>query len=310
MTLSTALGRIMDKLPEHVRDACTPAAIMRRVYGIAPGWQCPGCARPFELSDYPSQQCRACGRPYPRRCTGVPDMTTQKASHGCGKRVEPVQYEAGWGYPAQACDSCQRSSEHQRRAERLRRDLPRGLADDAATDYWDVPHRYQADEMGRRWVEQYRLGYDGGPSALHLWGSVGTGKTRSAARTVWRAVVERGYVESVVWMREQDLLDAHSGRWRGGDDRRDEAWDVLERAKGAPLLVVDELWAHAKEYTDKARSTIGEVFRVRFEERMPTLVTSNEPPQYGLFDSRVDSRWGGVGQAVEVTGPDLRRARG
>ena len=59
--------------------------------------------------------------------------------------------------------------------------------------------------------------------------------------------------------------------------------------------------------TDNVRDQLTEIFHIRFEQRLPTLIASNEPPMWELLDNRVASRFAACGLTVECSGPDLRQ---
>jgi hypothetical protein len=291
------VSSLLGKIPERIRSRCTPEAVMLEVHGVQMGrWECPGCHRPLLSTDYPVRACPGCQRPLPRRC----------ASSGCSDLCEPLRRGSLWYDPPTICTGCQEDTARAARLEMLRDEVPGRQLGLASQSYQRLDHRAIAEDALVEWVS-LAAGQRGGPTAIYLHGNTGAGKTVAAAHATSKLVLG-GVHHTLCWVREWDLLEAAKRRF--ADDPGPSA--LLAKAKGAALLVVDELFSRGAEaYTVNASQTIGEIFRVRFEEGRATLMTSNEGPMFGVaFDSRIESRWMDCGRAIDCSGPDLRATDG
>lgn len=305
---SKAISALLASQPAHIREACTPAEIFLRVYGVeAEQWCCPACGTVLELRHYPTDRCKACGRPLPKRCIGFPADRSRgiEAVKGCGTVVEPRQISHDrWAEPASQCHKCRMDVGRADRARLYASRVPVELAHTAATSYQSRAWRRELDHVLGQWA-RHEGGRVGGPSIVLAYGPPGTGKSMALARACHRAVVDGG-VRGLTWVRERDLIDAHVDRYSRQDDRADRARGLLERAKTAELLVVDEMWA--SRYSDSALDEFSELWRMRLERRLPTLCATNAEPQWAVFGLHVESRFTGAGVTVRVVGSDLRRA--
>lgn len=274
---------------------------------------------PLPKTGYPRDAC-SCGREYPRRCV----------TPGCARVVEPREIETVGDRLALApsrmpalvavsadgvCGSCATDAPYRARLRAWAgSSVPaeeRGLA---SATYWDGHEgRPPVVEAVNRWLDA-DLGREIGPCALYLWGERGRGKTVSAARAVYLALVERALVGSVVWTTQAQLRTWHDQRWMRDTDRQralaDQASQAWQRCRDAHLLVVDDVG------TGGARGAfaeqLGDLVRERLDGRQPSIYTANLRPGWSAWlesDGRIDSRWQARGLSVEVLGQDWRAQR-
>lgn len=138
---------------------------------------------------------------------------------------------------------------------------------------------------------------------LYLHGPVGDGKTTLLAGAV-NALRARG-VEAVFAV-VPELLDWLKATFDPASGRSfDEDWAYI---RAVEVLALDDLGT--ENATEWARERIYELFNWRYRQRLPTLVTSNLPPD-GLADPRLASRFGDVMlcEAVHCGPHDVRKVR-
>jgi DNA replication protein DnaC len=295
--LYATIGSLGIRVPAHVEELCKPVNHYRACHGhdFNEGpWSCPSCdtahtlTRMAEILGDP--RCGACGFFMSRRCS----------ADGCDTLVAGFGEPDYWCPPWPFCPSCLDEEVLRERTACLVR-IPQRVRH-AAVKGWEgrYEHRKKAGVELAKWLE-CKLGYDGGPSALYIWGNVGSGKTTVAARAAVKAVTA-GHVSDVQWVREGAFISAAKSQYSN-----EQSAELLDSMRHSALLVYDEMWTAADSYTDHVRSTMADIFSLRFEERRPTIMTSNEPPLFvQVLDTRVDSRFNGASRIVEVRGPDLR----
>lgn len=135
-----------------------------------------------------------------------------------------------------------------------------------------IPKRYH----GCTW-ETFKGDLPDAVNALSVWqgagepiccvtGPAGTGKTHMAVATILRWINARGYgarfIVVPIWL-QQIRSGFHDGT----------SADLLHRAQSAKLLVLDDLGAELA--TDWVRDTVYSVINYRYNELLPTLVTTN-----------------------------------
>ena len=141
-------------------------------------------------------------------------------------------------------------------------------------------------------------------TGLYFYGDVGTGKTTIAARCAVKAI-RSGNVRSFVWVKEYDLMMAAKSM---GYEAKQEASALFDRVSNSDLAVIDEMFAVSESLSDTARVMIGQAIAKRFEQKLPTIVTSNHDPAWAdLYDVRVNSRFNGMFNVIKLNGPDLRQ---
>jgi hypothetical protein len=323
LTVQTELGRRMRATSTEAKRAdpvAWRAAVAETVFrarGIEPGvWACDWCSTVYVHEHYPSSDCKGCRRPLPRRCLTA----------GCGAVCAPVevatpglQTDRGYvpGAPdvavADRCPHCTDRAGHQGRAEMYSRVImPRHLSAVAVSGYFASA----ADLAIEAWLDR-DLGRSIGACALYLWGPPGSGKSQSAARALWLALVNRGLVSTAMWVTEAQLYPLHLARYRHDSERdRQEAAraaDTWKRAADVGLLVLDELFAHAPK--PGFSESLADLVRERIDHRKPFVITSNLQPQWsahldGDRQGRIESRWTSLGVTVELSGVDWRTSRG
>ena len=123
-----------------------------------------------------------------------------------------------------------------------------------------------------------------GPPWLFLVGATGTGKThlaRAAALECCRSV-------PVLYRVSGDLLAAL--RAAIARERRDEGGpgveDMVSEYREIPVFVLDDLGAH--QQSDFAADAIYRILNHRYEEHMPTIITTNVDPD--SLDTRLVDR--------------------
>ena len=114
-----------------------------------------------------------------------------------------------------------------------------------------------------------------------LTGGFGVGKTHLAA-AIANAVAERG--DQVMFVLVPDLLDHLRSTFAPGSPETYD--DLFERLKNAPLLVMDDLGAESS--TPWAQEKLFQLLNHRYLQRLPTVVTTNLPPE--AIDLRLRSR--------------------
>jgi DNA replication protein DnaC len=155
---------------------------------------------------------------------------------------------------------------------------------------------------------------DGEPrNWLVLFGPHGRGKTGLAAAIV-NALTERG--QQSLYIRLQDFIEAVQKRYQrsrssdgyGDDFGADTAETVIEHAKTAPVLVMDEFDVPDRLISADKLSIVEKVVRYRHGNRLPTVLTANLGPD------QFEERWGTTIASVvmarahwaEMKGPGLR----
>ena len=184
---------------------------------------------------------------------------------------------------AQPC-ACVRAEDERERRERLLRYsrlgslarltfdtlLPRGRSTDPATG-----DRYaHAVETAERFAE-YPQGW------MVLTGEPGCGKTHIAAAIANRAI-ERG--TPALFLSVADLLDKLRASY--AEDAETPYERLLDQVREAPLLVLDDLDSYSE--TPWAREKFYQVVSHRFHAALPTVFTSDRPPED--IDERLGAR--------------------
>ncbi len=139
------------------------------------------------------------------------------------------------------------------------------------------------------YAQQYAADPDGW---LVLHGPSGSGKTRIAA-AVANAVINRG--DPALLVSVPDFLDYLRAAY--APDAEAPFDSLFEQVKGAPLLILDDLGAHAS--TQWAQEKLFQVLNQRFVERRPTIVTLSKP--LGEMEPHVLSRLTDPGLATVLT---------
>jgi hypothetical protein len=316
------------RVPERLRDACTPAACIRAVHGIEPGaWACPECGRVFEVSDYPGSFCAGCGRPLPQRC----ERRDEDRRPCCANLVEPTRHvtersgkdpvvtwdEPGAGSPhGIVCDDCASAAELEFRQARLQKIIPDKERRALTEGYQHHPHRLGLDLALQAWIKA-RCGRDDHRPWLIVYGEPGTGKTLALLR-YGSIAYHRGLVGSIGYVTEEELLRSASLEWSDNLDERAAAKGLIRTCHDVELLVFDEAGAAAK-LTDAQHRKYSGLMKQRADAEKPTLIAMNRNTDVNgramaWLDIRVDSRLEQVARVVRCAdrnggSVDLRRAQ-
>jgi predicted RNA-binding Zn-ribbon protein involved in translation (DUF1610 family) len=294
--LYVKVGSLNMSVPSHVAHLCVPREYDRRNHGIDwdVGAVCEGCGTVTAFENRPTNNaCPACGRMWPFRCRGV----------GCDVLIEPDYANGHWYEPYPYCRECERNRLAEG-AEVMFEEIPQGTLSNAIDGWRRAKHRVDAEKECKFWLK-HDLGRDyGNMTGLYFYGDVGTGKTTIAARCAVKAI-RSGRVRSFIWVKEYDLMMATKAM---GYDAKKEAAALFKRVETAELAVIDEMFAVSESLTDHAKVMIGQAIAKRFEDRLPTIVTSNHDPAWAaLYDVRVNSRFNGMFNVMKLDGPDLRQ---
>ena len=134
---------------------------------------------------------------------------------------------------------------------------------------------------------------------LVLHGGYGSGKTHLAAAVVNARLADGSPALFVV---VPDLLDHLRGAFApGSESSYDERFEAV---RSAPLLVLDDLGTQAP--TAWAAEKLFQLLNHRYTHRLPTVITTNHPPE--ALDERLRSRLGhfDVVRVIEVNALDYR----
>lgn len=188
-------------------------------------------------------------------------------------------------YQPQYCAPCsQRIAQAEEEAERTRA-IDKALTAAGATPRirdWSLQTYPQAHggseavEVAREWVDAYRAG---NAHNLYLWGRPGSGKTGLAwgiVREVLRDEYRKAKQTGLPMRNAAALIDVRQylADTRGAiKGERGPA----QRASTVPVAVLDDLGAERE--TAWAVETIGLVVAARYENLLPTIVTSNYAPE-------------------------------
>lgn len=283
------------------------AEIALSVHGIdAVAWRC-SCGLAYA---YPSSTC-ACSRPYPRRCL----------TPACGRTCEPHDHGVNV-----YCQACVTDIGRQSRAASFARSSipPRERA--IAPRITAYPEQAEALKAIDDWVEMGPLSTVwkrdksdveralSSTCALYIGGKPGLGKSVLAGHAIHRAFVDCGLVSDFRWHSQASLAQLFFERFARDSDRAKEQadralheWALVAKC---PLLVIDDLFAQA--LTPAFGEALCALIRERLDHVLPTVITSNVRPQWGVYFEadvgRLDSRWMVYGRELVLRGEDLRRA--
>ena len=297
------VGDLQLEVPASVAHLCGPEGQLRSIHGLESTDTCP-CGELVSMDGYGS--CVSCGKPYRRKCTSCEGwVVVDKKVHG------------RWYEPTSQCGSCESA-----RADKARRALLGGVpacTREAALAYRKgCTHRVVGDGVLNDWIVDDCGRVLGASLCVWLYGPHNVGKSVSAARACTHAVAT-GMVESFLWTTSRELLEASKMRFiEGGGAYR----ALLDRARDAELVVIDEMWSNAR---GSARRLVGvegatangllalsDIIRSRIDHRMPTLFTSMYPMD-SIRQLLGDSSWFRVSSArdmreVELGPTDMRDA--
>ncbi|MEX2246703.1 MAG: ATP-binding protein [Dehalococcoidia bacterium] len=136
-------------------------------------------------------------------------------------------------------------------------------------------------EPYRRCVDDARAFAEAPDGWLLLSGTSGCGKTHIAAAIVNR-MLERG--QPALFVVVPDLLDHLRAAYAPGAEMGYD--ELFERVRNTPVLVLDDLGTQAP--TPWAQEKLFQIVNHRFNLRLPTVVTTNLPPEQ--IDERLRTR--------------------
>lgn len=306
--LDAALKRYSPEQRDYVRwlragspEARAHTVLLTHGFDLAT-YRCP-CGAPYE---YPHSVCQGCRRPHPRVC----------ATSGCGEVIPTPDYGAVPPY----CAHCTASAGRQSRAQSFAR-AGLGPRERLTAQAWAGPEPHQAQAVAEleQWFTSgiWQRGGEltphlAGPTAYFLGGRPGRGKSVLAAWSVKRLFVDLGLVASFRWHSQAQLAllfaERHSRDTDAAKSRSDQALNQWRAVQESPLLVVDDLFAD--RLTPAFGEALGSLLRERLDQGLPTILTSNHPPNWQVFFEhdvgRLQSRWQGYGRELVLNGPDLR----
>jgi DNA replication protein DnaC len=165
-------------------------------------------------------------------------------------------------------------------------------------------HSLEAQERQslRRAYEQCLAFADQPRGWLLLHGGYGCGKTHLAA-AIANSHLDRGL--PVIFVNTPDLLDHLRSTFSPSSEVNYD--ELFEQVRGAPLLILDDLGAESP--TTWAQEKLYQIFNFRYNEKLPTVVTSNL--DLDRLDPRLRSRLVDLDlvRKVLIDAPDFRRAQ-
>jgi DNA replication protein DnaC len=163
-----------------------------------------------------------------------------------------------------------------------------------------IPPRYAAV------TDQVRLPgqsdeWNGEPWALTILGPAGTGKTWIAVRLLMKLYDGFNLRRYATWPKFLDVSTAiESIKSEFGTDNDGKTLDAL---MNSCLLVLDDLGAERE--TDFTKDRVSAVLRSRYNQMLPTIITSNATNLGELGDQRIASRLSD-GLVITLNGKDRR----
>jgi DNA replication protein DnaC len=220
----------------------------------------------------------------------------------------PVCFGSGMeiveGKGAKLC-SCQKQGNHVNPFEKVR--VPRRYSDCHLNSFKPDPkHESQKRAVGyaMRFIGEYPAVDQG----LLLTGSVGVGKTHLAV-SILKGLTERGF--SCLFYEFGALLKEIQDSYNSFTKTSELA--VLGPVLNTDVLVLDELGA--SKPTDWVKDTMAHIINTRYNDRKPTIFTTNylderrgnEETLEDRIGVRLRSRLYEMCRSVEITGSDYRR---
>ncbi|MCL4541990.1 MAG: ATP-binding protein [Chloroflexi bacterium] len=208
-----------------------------------------------------------------------------------------------------ACQKAQREHEHSERLFALSRLGERQRSMTFQSFYTqDIPYEHVDGRTPHALTEIYRSlkqakdaaqAYTEEPNGwLVLIGDTGCGKTHLAV-AICNERIRRG--EPVLFQVVPDLLDHLRAAYAPTSTVTYD--DLFEAVQTAPLLVLDDLGAQSS--SQWAQEKLFQIVNFRYNHRLPTIVTTNVPPE--RLDQRLASRMLDRGSIIiGIRAPDFR----
>jgi DNA replication protein DnaC len=158
----------------------------------------------------------------------------------------------------------------------------------------------EAKQRNLRLAYDIAMAYAQEPSGwLTFQGGYGCGKTHLAAAI---ANYRLNLGQAVLFINTPDLLDHLRGAF--GPHSETSYDERFEQVRNAPLLVLDDFGAQSR--TPWAQEKLYQIFNHRYNERLPTVITTNEKLE--AIDERILSRLQDrtVSTVIGIIAPDFR----
>jgi DNA replication protein DnaC len=158
----------------------------------------------------------------------------------------------------------------------------------------------EAKKRNLRLAYSIAMAYAQEPSGwLTFQGGYGCGKTHLAA-AIANHRLNLGH--AVLFINTPDLLDHLRGAF--GPNSETSYDERFEQVRNAPLLVLDDFGAQSR--TPWAQEKLYQIFNHRYNERLPTVITTNEKLE--SIDDRILSRLQDktISQVIGMIAPDFR----
>jgi DNA replication protein DnaC len=135
---------------------------------------------------------------------------------------------------------------------------------------------------------------------LILKGGYGCGKTHLAAAVANERIAQG---QPVLFINTPDLLDHLRATY--SPSATELYTDRFDQVRNAPMLVLDDLGTQSN--TDWAQEKLYQIFNHRYNNRLPTIITTNE--ELEAIEIRIRSRMvdPSLSQIVTILAPDFRR---
>jgi DNA replication protein DnaC len=168
----------------------------------------------------------------------------------------------------------------------------------------------QSQKRAKGFVQHFIKQYPQVDSGLMFLGPCGVGKTHLAVALLKQIICEKG--DSGLFYDFRDLLREIQASWNSVSQTSE--MEVLRPVLDARILVLDELGANKP--TEWVRDTIAHIINCRYNDKRPTIFTSNyldtagKPGEETLTDRigiRLRSRLYEMCRDVEIHGMDFRQ---
>lgn len=190
--------------------------------------------------------------------------------------------------------------------------IPRRHQHDGGFEAYKVASTAHGRILAR--CRDYAAAFTPGAPGLILAGPPGGGKTHLAAAITWASIHRRrtdgtGYCTARFWNVPQLLMEIRATYQPNAEDHES---DIIERATGADLLVLDDLGA--ERATDHAGERLFTILNDRLETNRTTIITTNLNPDgkrsLAHLGPRLYSRLGEIApreNVLHLNLPDHRR---